>query len=87
MVFEVALALVLTVAAIVGLAALDPKRNRTLRVRTGFRIVRPVLLLLALTPGVLLLVQARSATFVVWIGLASIVGWLLANLLGERSVE
>ena len=81
------LLLTVTLAAIGGLALLDPKRNRSRRDRTAVQLGRVVALLLAVIPGVVLLSQARIASFVVWFGFVAVAGWLAANLLRRQSVD
>ena len=72
----------ISAASIALLAALDPKRRRTLPARRG---LRGLLALAALLPGIALAVAGRWTDFLIWIGAAGIFGWAIAALASMRA--
>jgi len=75
---------VISATAVVALALFDPKRNRVLRGRQSVQWLRRVLVVVLFAPGVLLMLPGRPATVLIWIGVASVVGWVAAWLVNLR---
>ena len=76
-----ALTLAAVAATLLGLAyftATDPKRRRAFKLPPRRRRVVLPACILVLAPGVLLLVFGRGAGFVIWLGAATVLGWLMA---------
>ena len=73
-----------SVAAVAVLAVLDPKRNRALRGRPAVIGLRRGLVLLFLIPGIVLAVQGRAGTLLVWVGVVSVAGWIAAWLVNAQ---
>lgn len=70
------------IVAIAVLAWYDPKRRPELRGSAIVRWLRMLLLAVLLAPGVVLIVQNRLATFIVWLGILCIAGWGVAHAAG-----
>ncbi|MEM7097696.1 MAG: hypothetical protein AAF541_05500 [Pseudomonadota bacterium] len=71
--------------AVVMLALFDPKRNRSLRGKPHVVWVRRLVLVGLFTPGLVLAFQGRMATLIIWVGVASIAGWIAAWLVNLKS--
>ena len=67
------------IAAVAALAWLDPKRRPGLRGSAIVRQLRVLSLAALLAPGVVLIVQHRVATFIVWLGIVCVAGWGAAH--------
>ena len=65
------------------LGATDPKRSRLSAGNwdAPSRLPRGLLTLLAILPGVLLLLSGQTAAFLIWLGGASVAGWGIVHLL------
>lgn len=63
------------------LAAVDPKRRGIRSARPG---LRRLLLVAMLLPGLALGITGRWSDFLIWIGAAAIIGWVIAALVNLR---
>lgn len=81
------LAAILFSASVVLLLGLgDPKRRRSARAGAGHSaILRQLLSLLALLPGMAFLVHSDAAAFLLWLGGAAVAGWVVALALATMS--
>ena len=83
-----AIAAVAVTALILGLLCIgDPKRRRTAGLRgEGYRTTaRRAFAAAAMLPGLGLALMGDAAAFLVWIGAATIIGWLLAQSFNHRT--
>lgn len=71
-------ALALTLLGLGYLTAGDPKRRRSFKLRQVERRFLWPARLLVFAPGLALLVLGQGAAFVMWMGAATIAGWLIA---------
>lgn len=73
------ISLSLTTLCLLGLARLDPKRERANRDNRPIRVLRTGLLLLCVLPGLWLAAVGDAAAFVLWTGGACVLGWLITQ--------
>jgi hypothetical protein len=78
------LALVTTTCVVV-LAISDPKRRG--EHRSSLQSVRPLAALAAALPGVVLLLMGLGVAFLIWLGSAAVLGWIVAALFSYRYSE
>ena len=78
-------AISLSLAALGYLAATDPKRRRAFRLPPPYRRRAGAAWAAALGPGLLLPYWSGGAGFFVWLGAASVAGWILAAVSPVRS--
>ena len=67
-----------TLLGLAYLTATDPKRRRAFKLPPRRRRFVLPACILVLAPGVLLLVLGQGAGFVIWLGGATVLGWLIA---------
>ena len=67
------------------LAWLDPKRNHRFRGHRLPRVLRYLLALLMLAPGVGLTLSGSFSSLVVWFGAVTVFGWLLTQVFNPRN--
>jgi hypothetical protein len=72
-------AVLVSLAGLGYLAAFDPKRRRVFRLPPRARRWAVPAWLLVLAPGAALLWAGDGAAFVVWLGAATVLGWLMAS--------
>lgn len=77
------LALACSLAPLLWLALRDPKRLRSLR-RPVPAAPRPLLVFLALLPGLALMLRGHWPAFLVWSGALTACGWLLVQWLARE---
>jgi hypothetical protein len=65
----------LTTACLAALAASDPKR---LGGRRSFGRFRPLATIAAILPGAVLLLTGQGVAFLIWLGSAAVLGWIVA---------
>ncbi len=78
------LALLVSGISLVVLGLFDPKRTSSRTPLTHYRRIAIVGLLL---PGVVLLVYAKLAAFLIWMGGIGILGWFVSNVLNANRPE
>lgn len=78
------LALLVSGISLVVLGLFDPKRTSSRKPLTAYRLMAMISLLL---PGVVLLVYAKVAAFLIWIGGVGILGWFVSNALNANHQE
>ena len=72
------LSALLTTACLAVLAASDPKRLGGRR--SSFGRLRPLAAMAAVLPGALLLLMGLGVAFLIWLGLAAVLGWMVATV-------
>ena len=76
---QTALACAVSVSGLIALGVSDPKRRRSShRSNASLKPIRRALLLLALLPGLWLLVTIQSVGFLIWLGCVALAGWVIA---------
>jgi hypothetical protein len=70
------LSALLTAACLAALAASDPKRLNGRY--SSFGTLRPLAAIAALVPGALLLAMGLGVAFLIWLGSAAVLGWIVA---------
>lgn len=71
-------ALIVSLTGLAHLAATDPKRRRAFKLPIRHRRFARSALTLVFVPGVVLLLAGQGAAFVIWLGAATVAGWLVA---------
>lgn len=77
------IALAVSGAALLLLGVFNPKRRRTLGLDEAASHRTP-LVVLAVIPGLALIVTAQAAAFLIWLGGVVVIGWAVAALLSGR---
>ena len=71
-------AVVMTLSGLVYLTITDPKRRRAFKLGPRDRGFAVPAYFLVFGPGPALLIAGEGAAFVIWLGVVTVVGWLLA---------
>lgn len=81
----------ISVTCLTILGVIDPKRSGQQKARhqqkaVGLKsLLRKTLVLISLLPGIWLLMGLEGAYFLIWFGIVTIAGWLVALLLQTRA--
>ncbi len=71
-------AVVMTLSGLIYLTITDPKRRRAFQLGPRDRCFAIPAYFLVFGPGPALLIAGEGAAFVIWLGFATIAGWLIA---------
>jgi hypothetical protein len=74
-----------TTACLAALAASDPKRLGGRRSSLGK--LRPLATIAAVLPGALLLAMGLGVAFLIWLGSAAVLGWIVAAVFSAVHTE
>lgn len=75
----------ISVVSIFVLGLTDPKRLKRRKDAKSVSTYRLILVLLSLFPGVWLLFNLEGAFFLIWFGIVTMAGWVVALMLQDRT--
>lgn len=89
MMFPPLVTIAFSMAMIIWLSQGDPKRRRTARVPGNghSRMLRRLLVIAILLPGLYLALRGDAAAFLMWLGSCAVGGWLVTLWVWRKHVE
>lgn len=75
----------LSIFSLMFLGLSDPKRLGQRKTTNKLIVSRRYLVALALLPGLWLLINQEGAFFLIWLGVVTVTGWVLALLLKQSA--